>query len=170
MNEARLMISGGVQMAKVKAIPEGHNSVSPYLVVNGAARALDFYKNAFGAKELMRFDAPGGKVGHAEVRIGDTVVMLADEHPDHDAHAPGKFGGSPVGLHLYVEDVDKVWSQALGSGAKVKRPLENQFYGDRAGALEDPFGHTWHLSSHVEDVSPAELDRRMQAMMKDGKK
>ena len=151
-------------MAKVKPIPEGHNSVSPYLIVTGAEQALAFYKQAFGAKELMRHGAPGGKIGHAEVRIGDTVVMLADEHPDHDAHAPRKFGGSPVSLHVYVEDVDKVWSQALGAGAKVKRPLDNQFYGDRLGSLEDPFGHTWYLSSHIEDVSPEEMNRRMAAM------
>jgi PhnB protein len=153
----------------VKPIPEGHNHVSPYLIVNGAARALDFYKKAFGATELMRHTSPDGKVGHAEVRIGDTVVMLADEHPDHDAHAPGKFGGSPVSLHMYVEDVDTIWSQALAAGARIKRPLDNQFYGDRNGALEDPFGHTWNLSSHVEDVSMEELDRRVAAMMK-GKK
>ncbi len=156
-------------MPKVNPIPEGHNHVSPYLIVNGAARALDFYKQAFGAKELMRHTAPDGKVGHAEVRIGDTVVMLADEHPDHDAHAPRKFGGSPVSLHMYVEDVDKVWSQAMAAGATVKRPLENQFYGDRNGALEDPFGHTWNLSSHIEDVSMEELDRRVAAMMKEKK-
>jgi PhnB protein len=156
-------------MPKVKPIPEGHNHVSPYLIVSGAARALDFYAQAFGAKELMRHTSPDGKVGHAEIRIGDTVVMLADEHPDHDAHAPGKFGGSPVSLHMYVEDVDKVWSQALAAGARIKRPLDNQFYGDRNGALEDPFGHTWNLSSHVEDVSMEELDRRVAAMMKETK-
>ena len=152
-------------MAKVKPIPEGHNSVSPYLIVNGADKALDFYKKAFGATEIMRFNAPDGRVGHAEIRIGDTVVMVADEHPDHDAHAPRKFGGSPVGLHLYLEDVDAVWSRATAAGGKVKHPLTNQFYGDRNGALEDPFGHTWHLSSHIEDVSAEEIDRRMKAMM-----
>lgn len=156
-------------MAKVKPIPEGHNSVSPYLIVSGAARALDFYKQAFGATELFRHEAPDGKIGHAEVRIGDTVIMLADEFPDHDANAPGKFGGSPVSLHMYVEDVDKVWSQALGAGATVKRPLENQFYGDRLGSLEDPFGHTWHVSSHVEDVSPEEMSKRAAAAMKEKK-
>jgi PhnB protein len=152
-------------MAKVKPIPEGHNSVSPYLIVNGADKALDFYKKAFGATEIMRFNAPDGRVGHAEIRIGDTVVMVADEHPDHDAHAPRKFGGSPVGLHLYLEDVDEVWARATAAGGIVKHPLTNQFYGDRNGALEDPFGHTWHLSSHIEDVSAEEIDRRMKAMM-----
>ena len=156
-------------MAKVKPIPEGHNSVSPYLVVNGAAKALDFYTKAFGATEIMRFDTPDGKIGHAEIRIGDTVVMLADEHPDHDAHAPRKFGGSPVGLHLYLEDVDAVWSRATAAGAKVKQPLANQFYGDRNGALEDPFGHRWHLSTHVEDVSAEEIGRRMKTMMAEKK-
>ena len=151
-------------MAKVKPIPEGHNSVSPYLIVNGADRALDFYKKAFGATELMRFSAPVGKIGHAEVRIGDTVVMIADEHPDHDAHAPRKFGGSPVSLHLYLDDVDAVWARATAAGGKVKQPLTHQFYGDRNGALEDPIGHTWHLSSHVEDVSAEEIARRMKTM------
>jgi PhnB protein len=151
-------------MAKVKPIPEGHNAVSPYLIVAGAARALDFYKKALGATELMRHEGPDGKIGHAEVRIGDSVVMLADEHPDHDAHAPRKFGGSPVSLHVYVEDVDAVWARAIAAGAKVKRPLENQFYGDRLGSFEDPFGHTWHVSSHIEDLTMEELDRRAAAM------
>ena len=154
-------------MAKVKPIPEGHNCVSPYLVVNGAARALDFYKDALGATELFRMGGPDGKVGHAEIRIGDTIVMLADEHPDHDAHGPGKFGGSPVSLHVYVENVDAVWSRALKAGGKQKRPVTDQFYGDRSGTFEDPFGHTWHVSSHIEDVSAEEIGRRAQAMMKE---
>ncbi len=153
-------------MAHVTPIPEGHNAVSAYLIVEGAAKALEFYEKALGAVELMRHGAPGGKIGHAEIRIGDTVVMLADAHPDHDAHAPGKFGGSPVSLHVYVENVDAVWQRALAAGAKVKRPLENQFYGDRLGTFEDPFGHTWHVSTHVEDVSPDEMERRMAAMVK----
>ena len=157
-------------MAKAKPIPEGHNTVSPYLIVNGAARALDFYKQAFGATELMRHGGPGGKIGHAEVKIGDTIVMLADEHPDHDAHGPGKFGGSPVGLHVYVEDVDGVVQRATAAGARIKRPVADQFYGDRNGAIEDPFGHTWHISTHIEDVSPEEMNRRMAAMMSQGKK
>ena len=156
-------------MAKVKPIPEGHNSVSPYLIVAGADRALDFYKKAFGATELFRHAAPDGKVGHAEIKIGDTIVMIADEHPDHDAHAPWKFGGSPVSLHVYVEDVDTVWKKALAAGGKEKRPLANQFYGDRLGSLEDPFGHTWHVSSHVEDVSMEELGRRAAEAAKAGK-
>lgn len=156
-------------MAKVKPIPEGHNTVSPYLIVAGAERALEFYKKAFGATELFRHKGPDGKVGHAEIRIGDTIVMLADEHPDHDAHAPRKFGGSPVSLHLYVEDVDAVADRALAAGAKVKRPVADQFYGDRNGAIEDPFGHTWNISTHIEDVSMEELSRRAEAAMKERK-
>ena len=157
-------------MAKVKPIPEGHNSVSPYLIVSGADKALDFYKKAFGATELFRHGGPDGKVGHAEIKIGDTIVMLADEHPDHDAHGPRKFGGSPVSLHVYVENVDEVWKRALGAGGKEKRPLADQFYGDRLGSFEDPFGHTWHVSSHIEDVPMDELSRRAEKAMKEGKK
>ncbi len=157
-------------MTKAKAIPEGHNSVSAYLIVDGAARAVDFYKQAFGATELFRHVAPGGKIGHAEVRIGDTVVMLADVSPDFDAHGPAHYGGSPVSLHVYVEDVDAVAQRAIAAGAKVKRPVADQFYGDRLGTLEDPFGHTWHISTHIEDVSAAELDRRAAAAMKERQK
>lgn len=156
-------------MAKVKPIPDGHNGVSPYLIVDGAARAIEFYTKAFGARELFRHVAPGGKVGHAEVRIGDTVVMLADVHPEVGAQAPAHYGGSPVSLHLYVEDVDKVAERAVAAGAKIKRPVADQFYGERMGSLEDPFGHTWHVSTHIEDVSPEELDRRVAAMMKEKK-
>ncbi|HEV8641351.1 MAG TPA: VOC family protein [Methylomirabilota bacterium] len=147
----------------VKKVPEGHNRVSPYLIVDGAERALDFYKKAFGAVELFRHKAPTGKLGHAEVRIGDTVVMLADVHPDFDAHGPAHYGGSPISLHMYVEDVDAVARQAIAAGAKVKRPVADQFYGDRLGTFEDPFGHTWHISTHIEDVSGEELDRRAKA-------
>ena len=154
----------------VKKIPDGHNSVSAYLIVNGGERALEFYKKAFGATELFRHRAPDGKIGHAEIRIGDTVVMLADEFPDHDAYAPKKFGGSPVSLHVYVEDVDAVAQQAIAAGAKVKRPVADQFYGDRLGTFEDPFGHTWHLSTHIEDVPPDELDRRAKKAMAEMKK
>lgn len=157
-------------MAKVKAIPDGHNSVSPYLIVDGAARAIEFYKQAFGATELFRHAAPGGKIGHAEVRIGDTVIMLADVHGEVGAHAPGHYGGSPVSLHVYLEDVDKVAQRAVAAGAKVKRPVADQFYGDRLGTLEDPFGHTWHVSSHIEDVSAEELSRRAAKAAQEGKK
>jgi PhnB protein len=153
----------------VKKIPDGHNRLSPYLIVNGAERAIDFYTKAFGAVETFRHKAPGGKIGHAELRFGDTIVMLADEFPDHDAHDPRKFGGSPVSLHLYCEDVDAVAARATAAGAKVKRPVADQFYGDRLGTLEDPFGHIWHLSMHIEDVSPEELDRRAKKMMAEQK-
>jgi PhnB protein len=151
-------------------IPAGHNSVSPYLIVDGAERALEFYKRAFGATEIFRHNAPGGKIGHAEIKIGDTIIMLADEFPDHDAHAPKKFGGSPVSMHVYVEDVDAVAAKAIAAGATVKRPVADQFYGDRLGTLEDPFGHTWHISTHIEDVSMEELSRRAQQAMKGEKR
>jgi PhnB protein len=156
-------------MAKIKPIPDGHNSVSPYLIVDGAARALDFYKKAFGATELYRLTAPDGKVGHAEVRIGDTLVMLADEHPDFGAHGPGHYKGSPISLHLYVEDVDTVVQRASAAGARVTRPVADQFYGDRRGTFEDPFGHTWHVASHVEDVSAEEIKRRAARAMQERK-
>jgi PhnB protein len=144
----------------VRPIPEGHPAVSPYLIVEGATRALEFYRKAFGAKELMRHAGPDGRIGHAEVRIGDSIVMLADEHPEVNARGPKAFGGSPVRLHVYVKDVDAVARQAIAAGAKVVRPVQDQFYGDRNGTLEDPFGHEWHLSTHIEDVSPAELRKR----------
>ena len=147
-------------MAAAKPIPEGHQAVSPYLIVDGGARALDFYKKAFGATELFRMDAPGGKIGHAEIKIGDSVVMLADVHAEMQAHDPHHYKGSPVSLHVYVEDVDKVAKQATAAGATVKRPVQDQFYGDRSGTFEDPFGHTWHLSTHKEDLSPEEIGRR----------
>jgi PhnB protein len=149
----------------VKKIPDGYNRVSPYLIVNGAERALEFYKQAFGAVEIFRHKAPDGKIGHAEVRIGDTIIMVADEFPAHDAHGPRKFGGSPVSLHVYCDDVDAVATKAVAAGGKMKRPVADQFYGDRLGTLEDPFGHTWHLSTHIEDVPPEELDRRAKKAM-----
>ena len=152
-------------MAKVKAIPEGHNSVSPYLVVNGAARALDFYKNAFGATELMRFDAPGGKIGHAELQIGDSVVMLADTMPEAGNKSPKDIGGTPVGMMVYVADVDATHRLALENGGSELRKPEDQFYGDRAAQFEDPFGHRWFIASHVEDVPPEEMGKRAAAAM-----
>ena len=150
----------------VKPIPDGYHTVTPYLIIQGAAGAIEFYKKAFGAKELMRIPGPGGKVGHAEIQIGDSRIMLADEHPEMGAKAPGSFGGSPVGLMLYVEDVDARFNRAVAAGAKVHRPLADQFYGDRSGTVTDPFGHQWTIGTHKEDVSPEELDRRMKAMMK----
>jgi PhnB protein len=151
----------------VKPIPEGYHSITPYLVVNNADAAIDFYKRAFGATELFRFPMPDGKVGHAEIRIGNSVVMLADEFPDMDARGPRSYGGTPVSLMLYVENVDSMAKRAEQAGAKVVRPVENKFYGDRSGTFEDPFGHTWHISTHVEDVEPDELHRRAEASMKE---
>ena len=148
----------------VHHIPEGYHSVTPYLVVDGAARAIDFYVQAFGATEVMRMPGPGGKIAHAEIRIGDSHVMLADEHPEQGHRGPKSVGGTPVGILLYVEDVDAMFRKAISLGATETRPVEDQFYGDRSGSLTDPFGHNWMISTHVEDVSPEEMDRRMKAM------
>ena len=149
----------------VKPVPEGYHNVTPYLIVDGAAGAIEFYRKAFGATELMRIAAPGGKVGHAEIRIGDSRIMLADEFPDMGARSTKAFGGSPVNLHLYVEDVDAVVERAVSAGAKLERPVKDQFYGDRSGAFEDPYGHLWHISTHKEDVPEDELKRRADEMM-----
>jgi PhnB protein len=152
----------------VKSIPEGYHSVTPYLAIAGAADAIAFYKKAFGATEVMRMAAPGGKVGHAEVEIGGSRIMLSDEYPDMGFLSPKTTGGSPVGLHLYVEDVDAVARQAVAAGAKEVRPVKDQFYGDRSGTIEDPFGHVWHIATHKEDLSPDELKRRAAEAMKQG--
>src|SRR5262249_24358274 len=149
-----------------KPIPDGYHTMTPYLVVDGAARAIDFYTKIFGAKEKMRMPSPGGKVGHAELNLGDTMIMLADEHPQMDARAPHAFGGSPVSLMVYVPDVDATVAKATAAGAKVVRKVENQFYGDRMGTIEDPFGHRWHVATHVEDVPPDEMAKRAAAMGK----
>jgi len=146
----------------VKPVPEGYHTVTPYLIVNAGAKALDFYARAFGAIERLRIDA-GGKIGHAEITIGDSCIMLADEHPEIGALGPTTVGGSPVSLHLYVEDVDAAVARAVAAGATLVRPVADQFYGDRSGTLKDPFGHQWTLSTHVEDVSEAEAQRRMEA-------
>jgi PhnB protein len=153
----------------VKPIPEGYHSVTPYLAVEDAASALAFYKGAFGATEVMRMPAPGGKIGHAEIEIGGSRIMLADEHPEMGFRGPKAYGGSPVGLHLYVDDVDAVARQAVAAGAKELRPVKDQFYGDRTGSFEDPFGHVWHIATHKEDLAPDELKRRAaQAMQQSG--
>ena len=152
--------------SKVKAIPDGYHSVTPYLIIAGAARALDFYKRAFDAKELMRIPAPNDRIGHAEIRIGNSVIMLADEHPEIEARSPAHYGGSPVSIMVYLEDVDRQFKQAIEAGATEVRPVADQFYGDRSGTLKDPFGHSWHLSTHKEDVSMEEMTRRMAAMQK----
>jgi PhnB protein len=145
----------------VKPIPDGYHSVTPYLVCRGAARAIDYYKKVFGAEELMRMPAPGDRVGHAELRIGDSVVMLADEHPEMGARSPETVGGTPVSLMVYVADVDAVYKKAIAGGARENRPLADQFYGDRSGTITDPFGHQWTIATHIEDVSPEEMERRM---------
>lgn len=156
--------------SKVKPIPDGYRSVSPYLFIRGAARAIDFYKQAFEARERMRMPGPSGKVMHAELDLGDSIVMLADEFPEMGALSPEAAGGSPVMIAIYVNDVDATFNRAVAAGAKPLRAVANQFYGDRSGALVDPFGHKWNIATHVEDVSPEEMTRRMEAMAKSGQK
>ena len=148
----------------VHHIPAGYHSVIPYLVVDGAAEAIEFYKKAFGATEVMRMPAPGGKIGHAEIKIGDSYVMLADEHPDQGHVGPKTVGGTPVGILIYIPDVDARFAAAIAAGATGKRPPEDQFYGDRMAAITDPFGHNWMLATHIEDVSDEEIQRRLQNM------
>jgi len=149
----------------VNPIPDEYPRVSPYLVVDGAAEAINFYKSVLGATEPgPRMEAPGGKIGHAELRLGDSVIMIADPAPDYNAHPPGQFGGSPIALMVYVEDVDDVFKRAIEAGAKEERPLTDEFYGDRMGTFEDPFGHRWHVATHIEDVSPKEMEKRMADM------
>ena len=145
----------------VKPIPDGFHSVTPYLSVSSAAQALDWYKRALGATEVMRFEH-GGKVGHAEIKIGDSIVMLSDEWPEGGHLSPRSLNGTPVSLHVYVDDVDRAFSQAIGAGARQERAVQDQFYGDRSGTLLDPFGHRWSLATHVEDVSMDEMKRRME--------
>jgi PhnB protein len=149
--------------SKVKPIPEGYHTATPYLIVKDAARAIEFYKKAFGATELMRMPGPGGKIGHAEIKIGDSPIMLADEVPGMGFRSPESLGGSPISILLYVEDVDVVFSEALAAGAKVQRPVADQFYGDRTGGVTDPFGHVWYIATHKEDVSPEEMQKRAAA-------
>lgn len=148
----------------VKPIPDNYPRVTPYLSIDGAAAAIEFYKKAYGATERMRMDAPGGKVGHAEIEIEGGLVMLADEYPDMDFRSPKALGGSPVTIHIYVENVDAFCERAAGAGATVVRPVADQFYGDRSCQLKDPFGHTWSIATHVEDVSEAEMQKRMAKM------
>ncbi len=154
--------------AHVKAIPDGYHAVTPYLIVAGAASAIEFYTKAFGAIELVRMGGPDGKIGHAELLITDSHIMLADEHPGMGALGPRTIGGSPVNLLLYVEDVDAVVSNAVSLGARLTRPVADQFYGDRTGGLEDPFGHNWYVATHKEDVSPEEMKKRSAAAYESG--
>ena len=152
--------------AAVRPIPRGYRTATPYLIVDGAARAIDFYKKAFRAKEIMRLEQ-NGKIGHAEIKVGNSRIMLADEFPDMDARGPKSIGGSPVSIHLYVKDADKTFAKAVKAGAKVKHPLEDKFYGDRTGSVEDPYGHIWHVATHKEDLTPEEISNRA-ATMKNG--
>ena len=151
-------------MPNVKPIPEGYPQVTPYLCVEGASRAIEWYSTVFGARERMRMGAPDGKVGHAELELGDSLLMLADEFPEMGMRSPKAVGGTPVTISVYVDDVDGVFERAVQGGAKPLRQVENQFYGDRTGQFEDPFGHRWSVATHVEDVSPDEMERRAQAM------
>jgi PhnB protein len=150
----------------VKPIPDGYHSVTPYLIIPAgkASQALEFYARAFGAKEIMRMPRPDGGIAHAEIQLGDSRIMLADEDTKMDAYGPAHYGGSPVTLHVYLQDVDTSTKQATAAGATVVRPLADQFYGDRTAGLQDPFGHRWYLATHVRDVSTDELKQHMKTM------
>ena len=152
----------------IKSIPDGYHSVTPYLSIKGAAEAIEFYKRAFSATELFRLVAPNGEIGHAEIKIGDSPIMLADPYEEGAFLNPRSLGGSSVGLHVYVEDVDALFVQAVDAGAKAVRPVQDQFYGDRTGTLEDPFGHVWFLATHKEELTPEEINRRAEALFKQG--
>jgi PhnB protein len=149
---------------KAEAIPEGFRGATPYLCVRGGAAAIEFYTEAFGATELMRLAEPDGRIGHAEIRIGDATIMLSDEYPEMEIVSPQSLGGTPVLIHLYVEDVDALFARAVTAGAIVKRTPADQFYGDRSGTLVDPFGHRWMLATHKEDVSSAEMQKRYEEL------
>jgi PhnB protein len=149
-------------------IPEGYPRVTPYLIVDGASAAIEFYTKVLGATERMRMSAPEGRIGHAELEIGDSMVMLADEFPDMGARSPKAIGGTPVSLHVYVEDADRVFDRAIEAGAQPLRSVEDRFYGDRSGEFEDPFGHRWSVATHVEDVPSAEMEKRAAAAMTAG--
>ena len=146
-------------------IPDNYPRVTPYLIVDGGDAAIGFYKSVLGATERGRMDGPDGKVGHAELEIGDSLVMLADEHPEVDAFGPKSVGGTPVSLHIYVEDADSTFERAIDAGAKQLQPVEDKFYGDRSGSFEDPFGHHWNVATHVEDISPDEMSKRAAEAM-----
>jgi PhnB protein len=152
-------------MANVDPIPKDYPRVTPYLSIDGAAKAIEFYCGILGATERMRMPAPDGKIGHAELDIGNSVIMLSDAFPDMGAPTPRALGGSPVFLMVYVEDVDDVFARAIAAGAKEIAPVQDQFYGDRSGQFEDPFGHRWNVASHVEDVPPDEMERRAAQAM-----
>lgn len=149
--------------SQTRQIPEGFHTVTPYLVVRDAAGAIDFYKQAFGAEELFRLEGPPGKIGHAEIKIGDSIIMLADEMESGNCRSPQSLGGTAVNILLYVKDVDQVFNQAVAAGAEVAMPLDDMFWGDRYGQVTDPFGHSWALATHKEDIPPEELQKRAQA-------
>ena len=146
-------------------IPEGYHTATPFLVIDGAAEAIDYYKNAFGAKERMRMEAPGNRIGHAEIEIGDSLVMLSDAFPQSTTKAPTELGGTTAGVFLYVEDVDAVVKKAVDAGATVTMEVADQFWGDRFGSITDPFGHSWSIATHVEDVPPEEMAERAKTAM-----
>ena len=150
-------------MAAVKPIPDNYPRVTAYLAIDGAGDAIEFYKKIFGAQERFRMPGPDGRIGHAEIQLGDSVIMLADTSPDMDFNDPKKLGGTPVQMTVYVEDVDATVKKAIKAGAKETQPVEDKFYGDRAGQFEDPWGHRWDVMSHIEDVSPGEMQKRMEA-------
>lgn len=152
-------------MADVKPIPDGYPRVTPYLCVDRAGAAIEFYERVLGAKERVRMPGPDGKVGHAELQLGESIIMLADEHPEIGVRSPKTIGGTPVTISLYVEDVDAVFDAAVEAGAAPVQPVANQFYGDRSGQFEDPFGHRWNVATHVEDVPPDEMEKRMAEAM-----
>ncbi len=155
-------------MAKAKAIPDEYPRITPYLIVDGAGAAIGFYGTVFGATERMRMPAPGDKIGHCELQIGDSLIMLADESPEMGQRSPKSIGGSPVTISVYVEDVDETFDRAVKAGATVVRAVEDQFYGDRSGQFEDPYGHRWSVASHMEDVPPAEMAKRASEFMAEG--
>lgn len=151
---------------KVESIPEGFHTVTPFLFIRDAANAIEFYKKAFGAEELMRLEMPNGKIAYAAVKIGDSPIMLADEFPEMDVRSPQTLGGSPITIHLYVDDVDKFIAQAISVGAKPVKPIQDQFFGDRSGSVIDPYGHTWNIATHKENISNEEIIKRFEVMMK----
>ena len=150
--------------SKVKPIPAGHHTVAPYLAIKNAVSALEFYKKAFGAIETYKLIVPDGRLGHAEIRLGNSLIVLSDEFPEFGGKAPESLGGSPVSIHLYVEDVDAFVKKAVAAGARELKPVADQFYGDRSGQLQDPYGHLWWVATHKEDVAPEEMQKRVQAL------
>jgi PhnB protein len=162
--QTKIPSEGEEIMSKVPYIPKGYNTVTPYLIIKGAAKAIDYYKNVFGATVVVRMDGPDGRVGHAELKIGDSIIMLADENPQMGAISATTIGNSPVSLYVYLPDVDRVVEKAQAEGAKIVKPVQDQFYGDRSGFIQDPFGHFWGIATHVEEVSPQEMKERMKKM------